>query len=71
MRQPRPLRAGDVVQLIEPGYGQPDGPCTVVADQEGIGGLVWFTASEQSSPYRGPCHVARRQALRLIRKVQP
>ncbi len=68
---PKPLRAGDVVQLIALGYGEPDGPCTVVADQEGTGGLVWFAASAQSSPYRGPCEVARRQALRVIRRVQP
>lgn len=69
MKQPKPLRAGDVVQLIEPAYGEPDGLCTVVADQEGIGGLVWFTASESPSQYRGPCYVARRQALRLVRRA--
>ena len=65
------LRTGDVVQLIAPAYGEPDGLCTVIADQAGSTGLVWFTAGEQASPYRGPCYVTRRKALRLVKRLSP
>ena len=64
MKPPRPLHAGDVIRLINPGYDEPTGDCTVIVDQDG--GLVWFRASEPTSAYRGPCYVVRRSAVRVI-----
>jgi hypothetical protein len=66
MRQPKPLRAGDMIRLVSPGYGEPTGDCVVIADQSGA--MVWFRASDQPSQYRGPCFVARRSAVRVIRR---
>lgn len=62
----KPLRTGDLIRLVNPSYGEPDGVCTVIADQEG--GLVWFRASEPTSQYRGPCFVARRTEVKVIRR---
>ena len=62
----KPLRVGDQVKLMAPRYGEPDGVCTVNADHEG--GLVWFTASESPSQYRGPCFLARRAEVKVIRR---
>ncbi len=62
----KPLRVGDQVKLMAPRYGEPDGVCTVIADQEG--GLVWFRASEPTSQDQGPCFVARRTEVKVIRR---
>ncbi len=43
----KPQHAGDVIRLINPGYGEPTGDCTVIIDQ--IGSLVWFRSDEPSS----------------------
>lgn len=59
----KPLHAGDKVKLIAPGYGDPPGECVVIANQKG--GLVWFLAVGG-----GACHVARRQALRVVKRVR-
>lgn len=60
----KPPRTGDIIRLINPGYGEPTGDCTVITDQ--TGSLVWFRASEPTSQYQGPCFVARRSAVRVI-----
>ena len=60
----KPLHAGDKVRLLAPEYGEPQGECVVIASQKG--GLVWFTAVEG-----GACHVARRQALQVVKRIQP
>ncbi|HYQ92865.1 MAG TPA: hypothetical protein VES89_12530 [Candidatus Competibacteraceae bacterium] len=58
------LHAGDIIRLVNPGYGEPDDECTVIADQ--TTGLVWFTARSG-----GAAFVARRGAVRLIKRVPP
>ncbi len=60
------LRIGDVIRLINPRYGEPTGDCTVIADQ--TGSLVWFRSDEPSSQNRGPCFVARRTEVKVIRR---
>ncbi len=60
----KPLRAGDQIKLMAPRYGEPDGVCTVITDQEGA--LVWFRSDEPTSQYQGPCFVARRSAVKVI-----
>ncbi len=62
----KPLRIGDKVKLIAPGYGEPDGVCVVIATQKGD--LVWFRASKLTSQYQGPCFVARRAEVKVIRR---
>ncbi len=62
----KPLHTGDVIRLINPGYDEPTGDCTVIADQDGS--LVWFRASEPTSQYQGPCFVARRTEVKVIRR---
>ncbi len=59
----KPLRTGDIIRLVAPGYGEPEGECVVIADQKGD--LVWFTAVEG-----GAAFVARRGAVRLIKRKQ-
>ncbi len=59
----KPLRTGDIIRLVAPGYGEPTEDCVVIADQNGP--LVWFTASTG-----GAAFVARRSAIRLIKRKQ-
>jgi len=59
----KPLRTGDIIRLVNPAYGEPDGDCVIIADQQGP--LVWFTASTG-----GAAFVARRSAVRLIKRQQ-
>lgn len=59
----KPLRTGDLIRLVAPGYGEPEGECVVIADQQGP--LVWFTASTG-----GAAFVARRSAVRLMKRKQ-
>lgn len=61
----KPLRTGDIIRLVNPGYGEPTGPCTIIADQ--VGTLVWFRSDEPSSSERGPCFVARRTEVKVLR----
>lgn len=65
----KPLRAGDLVQLKAPAYGEPDGDCRVLFDQADVDSLVWFISDASPTPYRGPCFVARPAALRLIKRT--
>ncbi|HEX3000313.1 MAG TPA: hypothetical protein VHR86_08780 [Armatimonadota bacterium] len=55
----RPLRAGDIIRLASPSYGEPPGDCVVLADQQGE--LVWFAKDSG-----GPAFVARRGAVKLV-----
>jgi hypothetical protein len=59
----KPLRTGDIIRLVNPGYGEPTEDCVVIADQQGA--LVWFTARSG-----GAAFVARRSAVRLIKHKQ-
>lgn len=62
MKPPRPLHTGDLIRLASPGYGEPEGDCVVIANQQGP--LVWFT-----SITGGAAFVARREAVRKINQV--
>ncbi len=59
----RTLRTGDIIRLVNPAYGEPPDDCVVIADQNGP--LVWFTACTG-----GAAFVARRRAVRLIKRQQ-
>lgn len=65
----KPLRAGNVVQLMAPAHSEPAGPCMVLVDQRPGDSLVWFSTSTPTSRYIGPAHVARRVALRMIKRT--
>lgn len=62
----KPLRSGDVIRLLNPGYGEPTGDCVVIADQQGT--LVWFRSGEPTVPDRDPCFVARQTEVKVIRR---
>ncbi len=64
----KPLHTGDIIRLMAPSYGEPTGDCMVIVDQ--TGGLVWFTASDSLSQYRGPCFVVRRSAVQVIQRQE-
>lgn len=62
----KPLRTGDIIRLVNPGYGEPTGDCTVIADQTGA--LVWFRSNEPTITDRGPCFVVRQTEVKVIQR---
>lgn len=52
------LQEGDLVKLLDRNYGDPPGGVVVSCS----GPLIWFATAD------GQCHVARRKAVRLIRR---
>lgn len=62
----KPLKAGDIVRLKSPGYGEPEHDCVVLRDQTDR--LVWFATHVPTETRPAPAFVAPRNALRVIRR---